>query len=151
MSSDPAALTSHIGFHLRMVSNHVSQSFAAKLMAQKVTVAEWVMLRALFDQPPLPPSLLADRLGLTRGAISKLAGRLIAKELIARSANPNDARAQTLQLTSEGYALVPVLASLADNNEAEAFGCLSDQERTTLESLLKRLINTHHLKSVAID
>ncbi len=83
-----------------------------------------VVLRDLFDGDGVAPSLLADRLGMTRGAISKLADRLIAKELIERTASMEDRRQQTLSLTAAGRKLVPALSALADRNDAEFFGHL---------------------------
>ena len=127
-------------FWLRSVSNHVSHAFAAKLTGKEVTVPEWVMLRSLYDKEPMPPSLLAADMGMTRGAITKLADRLVAKALVVRRANPEDGRAQTLALTPEGMALVPDLAALADRNDAEFFDHLSASERETLEALLKRMV-----------
>lgn len=132
-------LDAHLGFHLRAVSNHVSQAFAGKLAGQGVTTAEWVVLRALYGARPTAPSQLAARLGLTRGAITRLADRLIAKGLLARAASTEDKRAQTLALTPAGSALVPALAALADQNDAECFGFLSADARTTLEDLLARI------------
>ena len=81
MPSTPpvSELTAHLGFWLRAVSNHVSRAFAEKLGAKGVTVAEWVMLRALYGKEPTPPSRLAQAMGMTRGAITRLADRLIAK------------------------------------------------------------------------
>ena len=76
---------------------------------------------------------------MTRGAITKLADRLIAKALVTRTADDRDARAQTLALTRRGADLVPELAALADRNDAECFAALSAAERVTLEALLKRL------------
>jgi len=138
MSSTPPAsdLTAHLGFWLRTVSNHVSQAFAGKLAAKGVTVAEWVMMRALYGKDPMPPSRLADEMGMTRGAITKLADRLIGKSLIVRKANRDDGRAQTLALTPLGSSLVPELAALADRNDAEFFEHLTRAERETLERLL---------------
>ncbi|MGH7103573.1 MAG: MarR family winged helix-turn-helix transcriptional regulator [Acetobacteraceae bacterium] len=66
-------LTDHLGYWLRYVSNHVSQAFARKVEAHGVTVAEWVLMRQLPDEKALAPSRLAERMGMTRGAISKLA------------------------------------------------------------------------------
>ena len=74
-----SSLESHLGYWIRYVSNHVSHAFALKLAAVGVTVAEWVVLRELYDFESAP-SALADRLGMTRGAISKLADRLIDKD-----------------------------------------------------------------------
>ena len=131
-------LTDHLGYWLRLVSNHVSHAFAAKVAARGVTVAEWVVLRALYDGPAAP-SRVADALGMTRGAITKLADRLIAKALVVRRASADDGRAQTLTLTAKGAKLVPELAALADENDAAFFGALSASERKSLERLMKRM------------
>ena len=53
-----------------------------------MTVAEWVLMRQLLDEEALAPSRLAERMGMTRGAVSKLADRLIAKSLLTRNADP---------------------------------------------------------------
>src|SRR5690348_17127398 len=116
-SSPPSTLDTHLGYWLRMVSNGVSRSFARKVEREGVTVAEWVFLRALFDVERVAPSQLADAMGMTKGAISKLADRLLEKALIARRENPDDRRAQTLALTPAGRELVPRLAALADSND----------------------------------
>ncbi|MDE2514607.1 MAG: MarR family transcriptional regulator [Rhodospirillales bacterium] len=143
-------LTAHLGFWLRIVSNHVSQAFAAKLAAREVTVAEWSLMRVLYGREPMAPSRLAEEMGLTRGAITRLADRLIAKSLILREASAADGRAQTLALTDRGSALVPHLAALADRNDAEFFDDLSLAERETLERLLKSLAQRSHMSATPI-
>lgn len=85
-------LTGHLGYWLRQVSNHVSHAFARRLESRAVTVAEWAVLRALYAGEALAPSRLADQLGLTRAAISKLAERLVAKRLASRARNTSDGR-----------------------------------------------------------
>ncbi len=144
-------LTDHIGFWLRMVSNHVSHAFAAKLADQEVTVAEWSLMRSLYGKAPIPPSRVADAMGMTRGAITKLADRLIAKSLVMREASANDGRAQTLALTNRGTALAPVLAALADRNDAEFFDCLTANERRTLERLLKSLAERGRMTAIPVE
>lgn len=148
MTSD---LENHLGYWLRFVSNQVSHAFSLKLQARDVTVAEWVVLRELFDLADIQPSTLADRLGMTRGAISKLADRLIAKELIARTASTEDRRQQTLSLTDDGRTLVPTLAELADRNDAEFFGHLDPAERAALENALKEIVRRHDLKTIPTE
>jgi DNA-binding MarR family transcriptional regulator len=144
-------LTAHIGYWLRMVSNAVSQDFARKVAGEGVTVAEWTFLRALYDTEAMAPSALADRMGMTRGAISKLADRLVEKGLIDRVDNLDDRRAHTLSLIAAGRAKVPVLAALADSNDAEYFSVLSAEERSTLDRLLKALAEKRGLKTVPVD
>ena len=144
-------LDAHLGYWLRFVSNHVSHAFAAKLAGRGVTVAEWVVLRDLYGQDGMAPSLLADRLGMTRGAISKLADRLAAKGLLTQTADPDDRRYQTLALTPEGRALVPDMSALADRNDAEFFGHLDPAERARVEDTLKGVVRRMGLRSVPID
>jgi DNA-binding MarR family transcriptional regulator len=144
-------LTAHIGFWLRMVSNHVSHAFAAKLAAQDVTVAEWCLMRALYGKQPTSPSRLADAMGMTRGAITKLADRLIAKSLVVREADANDGRAQTLALSDRGRGLVPDLAALADRNDAEFFESLTAHETEILKRILRKLAERGHITTIPVE
>ncbi|MFT3997487.1 MAG: MarR family transcriptional regulator [Asticcacaulis sp.] len=147
----PSTLEDHLGYWLRLVSNNVSHSFARKVEAQGVTVAEWVFLRALYDHDTASPTLLAAQMGMTRGAISKLADRLIAKALVTRTAHPQDRRAQILSLTTDGRARVPELARLADANDDSFFGVLSKDERTALEAALRKIATLRKLSGPAAD
>ena len=137
MTADVPELTAHLGYWLRQVSNHVSQTFARRVAVKDVTVAEWAMMRALYSTQPVAPSQLADEMGMTRGAISKLADRLVMKSLVAREASSTDGRAQSLRLTPQGARMVPELAALAEQNEAECFAHLSNEDRATLRRILK--------------
>ncbi|MGD0492645.1 MAG: MarR family winged helix-turn-helix transcriptional regulator [Steroidobacteraceae bacterium] len=151
-SSLPASeLTSHLGYWLRYVSNHVSQAFARKVESHGVTVAEWVLMRQLLEVKALAPSRLADCMGMTRGAVSKLADRLIAKSLLARTADPQDGRAQTLALTPAGRSMVPKLAALADANDAEFFDHLAPNDRAALLRILREIVEKRGLKSLPVD
>jgi DNA-binding MarR family transcriptional regulator len=134
-----------------MVSNAVSQEFARKIYDESVTVAEWSFMRALYELEPTPPSALAERMGMTKGAISKLAERLIAKGLVAREESRDDKRAHNLSLTRGGRAKIPVLASLADENDAEFFGVLTMKERTTFDRILRALAERHELNTIPVD
>jgi len=136
MTTSISKLEDHTGYWLRCVSNHVSYSFARKLVAKNTTVAEWVLLRVLFGQEPLAPSIVAEQMGMTKGAITKLVDRLIEKSLVVRSSNPKDGRAQTIGLTGKGEKFVPELARLADQNDRECFACLSPKDRDTLQRIL---------------
>jgi DNA-binding MarR family transcriptional regulator len=144
-------LTDHLGYWLRQVSNHVSQSFARKLAGEDVTVAEWVLMRVLHDEAAMAPSRVAEAMGFTRGAVTKLADRLIAKELVLREADARDGRAQTLALTAKGRRLTPRLAALADQNDAECFGHLSGEERRTLRKILEETVARLALDRTPVD
>ena len=150
MLAHPSPLDAHLGYWLRFVSNQVSHAFSQKLAARGVTVAEWVVLRELFDHEAVVPSALAEKLGMTRGAISKLADRLAAKRLAAQAVNPDDRRFQTLALTEAGRALLPELAALADRNDQEFFGHLAPAERAAIEAAMQDIVRRHGLRGVPI-
>jgi MarR family transcriptional regulator, lower aerobic nicotinate degradation pathway regulator len=146
-----SSLHHHLGYWLRTVSNAVSHSFAREVESEGVTVAEWVLLRALYDADWVAPSRLADQMGMTKGAISKLADRLLEKDFIQREANAHDGRAHMLALTSAGRILVPRLARIADANDASFFAALTADERRQLQTLLRTIAVAHELKNVPID
>ena len=144
-------LQDHIGFWMRFVSNHVSHAFARKLGQSGVTVAEWVVLREMFDCDDLAPSTVAERTGMTRGAASKLIDRLVEKKLVAREERSDDRRYQDIRLTNAGTKLVPQLAALADLNDREFFAPLSASERKSLLTTLKKLVERNKLHRVPIE
>src|SRR5271169_2271050 len=103
-------LTMHIGFWMRLVSNHVSYAFARKLENSGVTVAEWVVLRAMYGGAyTTSPSVVAELTGLTRGAVSKLISRLLKKGLFTRKYSTSDRRFQEIELTKAALAIIPKL------------------------------------------
>jgi DNA-binding MarR family transcriptional regulator len=150
-ATTPSDITAHLGYWLRYVSNHVSQAFARKVEGHGVTVAEWVLMRQLLTAKAAAPSRLADRMGMTRGTISKLADRLVAKSLVVREASGTDGRAQTLSLSPAGRALVPRLAALADDNDAEFFAHLAPTDRTALLRIMKAVVKRRGLTVQPID
>jgi DNA-binding MarR family transcriptional regulator len=144
-------LKKHVGFWLRFVSSHVSQAFAVKLLASGVTVAEWVVMREMYDDEESSPSVLAERIGMTRGGVSKLVDRLVSKNLITRRERDDDRRFQSIALTAAGRRLVPRLAALADQNDEEFFHPLSAGERAALVATMKKLVQAHGLQAVPTE
>ena len=144
-------LEKHVGYWLRFVSNHVSHAFMQKVEAKRVTVAEWAVMREMFEAGPVNPSQLAERLGMTRGAVSKLVERLCGKSLVKRRASDGDRRYQSVALTPKGRKLVPTLAQLADENDQEFFGHLSKDSQAGLVQLLKSLVHRHGWKNVPVS
>lgn len=144
-------LSNHIGYLLRMVSNAVSQEFSRKVASENVTVAEWAMLRSMYGIDAIAPSSLARKMGMTKGAISKLADRLLVKGLIERADNSHDKRGHSLSLSVQGAAKVPVLARLADENDATFFAVLNGGKQNDLRDVLQLLIDKHGLSAVPVD
>ena len=147
----PADLEAHLGYWLRRVSNHVSGTFAKALQAEQVSVAEWVALRLLHENPRMTPAQLAEAITMTRGAVSKIVDKLEGKAWVTRSEDAKDLRVKWLSLTRKGAHLVPRLAGLADHNDAHFFGCLEAAEQAELQRLLKKLAEAHQLRRIPVD
>jgi DNA-binding MarR family transcriptional regulator len=144
-------LKKHVGFWLRFVSNHVSHAFARKLQQSGVTVAEWVILREMFGDDVVVSSTIAERIGMTRGGVSKLVDRLVGKGFITRRERSDDRRFQSIALTASGRRLVPHLAALADQNDEEFFDPISARERATLIAIMKKVVQAHGLQSLPTE
>jgi DNA-binding MarR family transcriptional regulator len=144
-------LEAHLGYWLRRVSNQVSGAFARSLLARNVAVAEWVVLNQIHHQPDVRPADLADALGLTRGAVSKVLDKLEGKHWILRRTLAEDHRVQQLTLSTLGRRALPELAAIAGQNDKQFFDCLSAREQASLRQILRTLSTVHHIHQTPIE
>ena len=144
-------LEGHLGYWLRRVSNAVSGTFARALQEKQTSVAEWVLLRELHERGQAAPGELADGLGLTRGAVSKIVDKLDAKGWVQTEAKEDDSRFRLLSLTGAGRRSLPILAEIADQNDARYFDCLSAREKNTLRELLAKLKDHNRIHDVPTE
>lgn len=144
-------LESHLGYLLRRISNAVSDEFARSLQSRRTSVAEWVLLRHLWDLGQATPGEMAEALTMTRGAISKIVDKLQSKNWIRSRIKPEDNRAQLLSLTGAGRRVVPKLAEIADRNDEKFFAVLDGDEKTALRNLLGKLASHHQIREVPVE
>lgn len=129
-----------LGELLRSYVSTIASNLAERVGAHGVTLAEAMVMRDLYDAGAVAPSTLADRLGMTRGAITKLVDRLRAKRFVVRAASGSaDRRYQTIALTGAGARLVPLLADTLDAGERAGFAALDSAERAALSRILRKL------------
>ena len=88
---------------------------------------------------------------MTRGGVSKLVDRLLAKKFVTRQERSDDRRFQSIALTAVGRRQIPQLAALADQNDEEFFHPLSWGERAALIATMKKLVQAHGLQSVPTE
>ena len=146
-----SGIESHLGYWLRRVSNTVSGEFSRSLYARQTSVAEWVLLRHLYEREQVTPGELAEALTMTRGAISKISDKLQAKGWIRSKVNPEDNRGQLLSLTPVGRRNLPELAEIADQNDEQFFACLDADERAALKTLLAKVAEHHQIRKVPVE
>ncbi len=124
---------------VRLAAGRLAVTEAAAFCPHGVTAAEAALLRELRAAGPVAPSLLADRLGMTRGAITKLVDRLKAKQYLVRAKGRGDGRMQTIALTGAGARLAPELDAVAARVEAAMFGKLDAASRAGLAKGLAKI------------
>ncbi len=146
-----SGLEAHLGYWMRRVSNHVSGSFVRGLKELQTSAAEWVLLRELYERREATPGEMAEALGMTRGAVSKIVDKLEGKGWVRSRGLPSDGRVQVLSLTRVGERSVPRLAKIADENDAAFFGCLDARERDALRRLLVKLAECNGIREVPVE
>jgi DNA-binding MarR family transcriptional regulator len=144
-------LESHLGYWFRRVSNAISGAFARALQEKQTSVAEWVLLHELHERGKAAPGELADILGLTRGAVSKIIDKLEAKDWVQMDAKKGDKRYRLLSITRAGRRSLPVLAQIADQNDSAYFDCLSAKEKVILRELLIKLAEHNRIHDVPTE
>jgi DNA-binding MarR family transcriptional regulator len=139
---NPSELHKHLGYWLRCLSNLVSHTFAERLAKQDISVAQWVVLRTLYDKREVTLNEAAEEVGVDKSSLSRMVERLVQKGLLIR-AKGRDRRSVGLTLTPAAIKLVPRLARLADENDEEFFHTLSAKQREEFLRTIKRLLDAN--------
>ncbi len=151
VSRGTGKLEVHLGYWLRRVSNAVSGGFGRALQAEQTSVAEWVVMSVLSECEQATPSELAEIVGMTRGAVSKIIDKLEAKMWLRTRGAAGDNRVRLLSLSREGRRRLPVLAEIADEGDAHFFACLDASEKRTLRALLGKVAAAHNIHEVPTE
>lgn len=141
----------HLGYLLRRVSNAASGAFARALKQEQTSIAEWVVLREVYERGQVSPGELAELLGVTRGAVSKIIDKLEAKGWVHASAKSDDSRFRVISVSQSGRRSAPALAAIADRNDASYFDCLSEREQSSLRSILVKLAECNAIHDVPME
>ena len=140
--SVPGKLEEHLGYWLRCLSNFVSHGFAERLAGQDISVAQWVVLRTLYDSSGVTLNEAAAQVGVDKSSLSRMVERLVQKRLVNRTQG-DDRRSVGLALTPAGKKLVPHLAQLADENDVAFFDMLSPKKRAEFLATIKQLLTAN--------
>ncbi len=128
-----------LGLWLRLASSQITQAFQQKAEMKCVTLSEYEVLRLAEQFQVTSSAELGQLVGLSKGAMSKLLTRLIDKGFLARFDDEDDGRGHLLQLTAAGRALAPALVRIAEQNEEEFLGHLSEKEKFEFLKALKKV------------
>ena len=96
------------------------------------------LLFALEKSGPLPPSQLAEMLGVRPPTVTKMVSRLSAKDLVVKTKQADDGRMVVIALTDAGDGIMKQLAKRKKRVEKVLLGGLSKEESKNLRRLLEK-------------
>jgi len=140
--SKPAAST-RPGVHVWLIlmkAYGAIEAVAAKSIADSnLGPSDFQVLEILLHKGALPVNTIGRKIMLTSGSISTAVDRLEKRELVRRDPSVDDARVTYVSLTGLGHALIQRIFSQHARRMEDVFGPLSDEERLSLEELLKKV------------
>ncbi len=122
---------------LAAVSRRVTEPEAAQA---GITGAQWNALSALVDGPATVP-MIAERLGVTRQAIQRIADELVVAHLVERRPNPRHARSPLHLITPEGQRRLDRLTVSALGPRARAVAEVTTEQLVSARETLRAVID----------
>lgn len=132
-----------LGAYLPYLVNRLGQRFVAEfspaLAGAGIDVQMWRVLIALYQRGDQPVGALSDLTSINISTLSRLIGRMSAREHVERLRGNDDARSVIIRLTPGGRTVTESILPAATALEAEATANFSDAERAMLQQLLVKL------------
>ena len=129
-----------LGYWVGRLASAFRKGLEHELAPFEVTSAQWPILELCYRGEANTVSGLARVIPTDAAAISRQIDKLHAKGLIRRRRLVRDRRSVRVELTEAGRALVPKLALQVHANNARFLEGLSDEERTTLTSMIQKML-----------
>jgi DNA-binding MarR family transcriptional regulator len=107
-----------IGFLLRLLEARYDGLYQNLTRQNDITPRQFGVLMALYQDGPLTPSVLAERISSDRNTLSEMLKRMTTRKLISKKDNAEDRRSIQVQITAKGEAallkVIPAAATLQD-------------------------------------
>jgi DNA-binding MarR family transcriptional regulator len=135
----PEELGRFTGFLMNYVGTRSGRRFAAALEPLGMHPRQFGVITVLHARPGMTQHELADHSGVDRSSMVAVLDELEAEGLAERRTHPADRRKRCIHLTAKGEAKLREMQAVAREVGERSFGALSDDERTTLHHLLRKL------------
>ena len=139
---DPSHL--HVIGRLLRAASRVSRAREAALAPYRVTAGDFDVMATLYRVAPaegLNSKHLSTSALITSGAMTTRLDRLERAGMIRRRPDPGDRRAVLVQLTEEGQRAAAQAVRAVFHAHEECLRPLSERDRKTLATLLRRLLS----------
>jgi DNA-binding MarR family transcriptional regulator len=146
MSSKPAAdaadqteLLGLVGYNIRRAYLVIQSLFDERMEKHDLRQAEFSVLSVVKGNPGINQKALAEALVVAPPNLATLLDRLEARGLLTRQRNPDDKRAQLVELTTQGARLCGRAVKAAAEADDAALTRLSEAEQEQLKVLLGKI------------
>ena len=124
---------------LTSVSRAVKAYLESQLLAHGVHAGQQFILESLWREDGQTPGELSQHLGVETPTVTRAAQRMEVTGLVRRMPDAEDARLVRVYLTERGREVQPLLPALLRAATEEVLAGLTQEERTELVRLLKRV------------
>jgi len=133
-------LRERFGFKLSKLVQLIQSRLEAGLEEHGLTRVQWVALSSIEIEKKCSPSDLAQHIGVSRPAISRLLKQMEAQDLIERSLIGDDGRSRQLSLTPKGQDLMHRCWSHVKKTDQYFLDKLTEDEHTALTNAVNKLL-----------
>lgn len=128
------------GFLIRRAHQVAVALFMEEAAAFDTTPVQFGLLNALLDAPGIDQVTLAERVALDVATAGSALGRLEAKGLVRRDADPADRRRRLIRVTNEGVRLISAMKRGAVQAQERMLARLPEAERDRFMELLTAFV-----------
>ena len=136
---DTGFLRTLLGYNTRRATVSILTLFTQRMQPLDLKPVEFSILSVIARNPGVMPSQLCTELNLLPPNLAKLLARLDKRQLLIRTALPNDKRAVGLSLSAQGIALHDQAETMVMKLEADAASALTPKQLETLITLLQKI------------
>jgi DNA-binding MarR family transcriptional regulator len=136
---DNSFLETLVGYHTRRASLSIIGVFMERMAEFELSVVDFSVLSLIAHNPGVTSRQLCAALAILPPNLVSLVASLDKRGLIERKPHPTDGRAIGLYLSRAGKTLMRKAEARVAQLELDATSRLSDDERTQLVDLLKRV------------
>jgi DNA-binding MarR family transcriptional regulator len=128
-----------VGYNTRRASLVIVGEFIERMAVFDLRIVDFSVLCLITHNPGITSKQLCNTLGVQAPNLVSMVNTLEERQLIKRLPHPNDGRAMGLHLTDAGEKMMRSAEKVASQLEVVATAKLSDEERKTLVTLLKKI------------
>ena len=129
-----------IGYWVGSLASAFRKGLADELVPFDVSPVQWAILEMCYRGEANTPSGLARVVPVDGAAISRQLDKLKDKGLIRRRRLSKDRRTVRVELTEEGWVLVPQLAPMVQANNNKFLEGITQEEQVALKRIIQKIL-----------